>query len=364
MGRDIHRHYFPQCLDVPRVFTILVVGLCLFQFLAHIAAQILVRHFHLPCGRVFKTESAFDDFMLYSILAHAELPCNVGYIYAAVLEHAHHNSVLDVFGVRLAFLFHDTAFHHVCLVVGLDHTALAVSLLLVHFQREHVGIVHVIAQPCQLVVLGEVAVGADKGIVCLVEFVNQWLQSCIALVLCLVLHHIGQCAFDGCIGVETLLLGVSLYLLVVHFKRIVAAHTCRNEFAVFQVHLAKFLAVCRCVAHINRLVALCGLCATALFLRKRFNEVGQHLALVFAAYRVESLACWSERVALLKGKAHFSCHVVGMLDEILVVVHGELLGLACARLLIFGCALTADVAHVNGLCRLLTVHALADYDDV
>ena len=259
--------------------------------------------------------------MLYFRLAHVELTCNVGYIYATVLEHAHHNSVLDVFGVRLAFLFHDTAFHNVCLVVGLEHTALAVSLLLVHFQGEHVGIVHIIAQPCQLVVLGEVAVGADKGIVCLVEFVYQWLQSCIALVLCLVFHHIGQCAFYGCIGIETLLLGVSLYLVAVHFKRIVAAHTCRNELAVFQVHLAKFLAVCRSIVHINRLVALCGLHTAAFFFLERLHEVRQHLALVLAAYRVESLARWSERVALLKGKTHFSCHVVGVLDEILVVVH-------------------------------------------
>ena len=244
MGRDIHRHYFLQCLDVSCVLTILVVGLCLFQFLAHIAAQILVRHFHLPCGRVFKTESAFDDFMPYDILAHAELPCNVGYIYASVLEHAHHNSVLDVFGVWFAFLFHDTTFHHVCLVVGLDHTAFAVSLLLIGLQREHIWIVHIIAQPCQLVVLVEMAVGTHKVIVCLVEFRNQRFQPSIVLVLCLILHHVRQCGLDGCIGIETLLLGVSFYLLVVHFKRIVTAQTCVDEFTVFHVHLAKFLAVC------------------------------------------------------------------------------------------------------------------------
>ena len=102
----------------------------------------------------------------------------------------------------------------------------------------------------------------------------------------------------------------------------------------------------------------------AIFFSERFNEINQHLALVFAAYRVESLARRSECITFLKGKAHFTGHVVWVLDEILVVVHGELFGLACARFFIFGRALTADAAHVNGLCRLLTIHSLADNDDV
>ena len=56
--------------------------------------------------------------------------------------------------------------------------------------------------------------------------------------------------------------------------------------------------------------------------------------------------------------------MVGVLDEILVVVHGVLASLACARLLVLCRAFAADGAHVNGLCRLLTVHTLADNDDV
>ena len=87
------------------------------------------------------------------------------------------------------------------------------------------------------------AVGIDKGIVCLVEFGNQWFQSCVTLVLCLVLHNFGQCTFDGSISSETLLLGVSLYLLVVHFKRIVTAKAGQNNLAVFHIHFTKFLAV-------------------------------------------------------------------------------------------------------------------------
>ena len=134
MGRNVHRYNSPQRLDVPRVLAILVIGFCLAHFLAHIAAQILVRHFHLPCGRVFKAKSAVDDFALYCLLALAKLLCNVGNINASVLEHAHHNAVFHVLGVRLAFLFHDTVFHHVGLAVGLDNTALAVSLLLVGLQ--------------------------------------------------------------------------------------------------------------------------------------------------------------------------------------------------------------------------------------
>ncbi len=134
MGRDIHRHYFLQCLDILAVLAILIVGFGLLQLLTHIAAQILVRNFHLSCRRIFKAESAVNDFTLHFRLTLSELACNVRNIYASVLEHAHHNTVFHVFGVRLAFLFYDTAFHHICLVVGLDNSALAVSLLLVHLQ--------------------------------------------------------------------------------------------------------------------------------------------------------------------------------------------------------------------------------------
>ena len=112
------------------------------------------------------------------------------------------------------------------------------------------------------------AVGVHKVVECLVEFRNQWFQPGIVFVLGLVLHHVCQCALDGSVGIETFLFGVSLYLLVIHFKRTVPTSVCNDEFAVFHVQFANFLAVCRCVAHIRGLCALGGCHAAACLLGK------------------------------------------------------------------------------------------------
>ena len=214
------------------------------------------------------------------------------------------------------------------------------------------------------------AVLSHKVIKCLVEFRNQRFQPGIVLVLGLVLHHVCQCFLDGGVVLETLRFRVPLYLLFlktlakvvfrhVSFRLVRLRHLRLHghglavlgnaDVAVAVNHHAAFLHV---MAELLVDVGGCSLLfghRARLLCHERSHKLLQHLALVLAACRVESLARGAVLVALLETEAHLSSHVVGVLDEILVVVHRVLASLACARLLVLSRAFAADGAHVNGL---------------
>ena len=127
VGRDCHWHNFLQCLDVAVKFAVLVVLLCLTEFLTHIATQILIRHFHLSCSRVFKAVTALDDFCLYFGFTLSELFCDVWNIYTTKLEDTCYNTVLDIGRHWLRLLFNNTLAEYIGLTELLHLVTLCIG---------------------------------------------------------------------------------------------------------------------------------------------------------------------------------------------------------------------------------------------
>ena len=157
---------------------------------------------------------------------------------------------------------------------------------------------------------------------------------------------------DCAVCLKALNLCVSLYLVGIDFKRLCCTDSIDVQLSVLDKHLANLLAG-HCINYIftvGRLVAelLCG---------ERLHELCQHLFLLLILFRIQALACRTERVAFLKCKVHFTCHILGVLHEIAVVVHRELfdngsflaLYLACLACFILRHTLTCNGAHINGI---------------
>ena len=367
MSRDSHRHNLLQCLDVAVKFAVLVVLLCLTEFLTHIAAQILIRHLHLSCGRVFKAVTAFDDFSLYLGYALSELFCDVWNINTTKLEDTCDDAVLYVGRHWLCLLFNDTLAEYISLAELLHLVTLCIGRLLKLFKGEHVCIVHIVAEERNSSILVEMSVGGYKVIVSPVQFRKQRLQSLVVLVVDLVFKHFCKCFLDCVVCLEALNLCVPLYLVGIDFERLCSTDGVDVQLTVLDKHFANLLAG-HCINHVCTVCLL----VAELLCCERLHELCQHLFLLLILFRIQALACRTECVAFLKGKVHFTCHILGVLNEIAVVVHRELLDngsflalyLACLACFILRHTFACNSAHVNGIGRLLAVHTLANDNDV
>ena len=218
VGRNCHWNNLLQRLDVAVKFAVLVVLLCLTELLTNIATQILVRHFNLSCGRVFKTETALDDFRLYFGFTLPELFRDVWNINAAILKDACYNAILDVTWCRLFLFLNNATFHHIGFTECLFNASFAVSNLLIILNRCYICIVHIVAEECNSSILVEMSVSRYKIVIRFVEFGKKRLQSIVVIVGDLVSENSRKGFLNCAVRFKALNLCMSLYLVGIDFK--------------------------------------------------------------------------------------------------------------------------------------------------
>ena len=287
------------------------------EFLTHIATQILIRHFHLSCDGVFKSVTFLDYFRLYFGFTLSELFCNVWNINATILKDTCYNAILDVGWCRLFLFLNDTSAEHIGFPEMLYLVALCIACFLILFKSEHVCIVHIVAEERNSGVLVEMSVCDHKIIISLVEFGKQRLQPLVSLVLCLIFKNFSKCFLDCAVCLKALNLCVPLNLVSIHFERFSTLKCVCVKFVVFHKQFTQLFAL-------HRFCKSCGIIGcpfTKLLSSERLHELCQHLFLLLILFRIQAFTCRTERVAFLKGKVHFTCHILGVLNEILIVVH-------------------------------------------
>ena len=375
VGWDVHWQYLLQCLDIAVIEAVLVVFLRLAELLTHIAAQILIRQLQLLRQRVLKSIAVVDDVSPYFFRRFSELSGNVRNINAPEFEYTCDDTVLDIGWGRLLLLLDNSLAEDVCLAEMPFFPTGNVGGFIVLLKSKHVRVVHVIAEECNGGILVEMSVCGYKIIVCLIEPFKQRPQATVTLVVDLIVEKIGKSFLDGRISIETLDFRMSLDLVAVHLERIIASDVGNDELAVIDIHFTYLPAVRRLVLYKtavswsgNGLVRIfCPLLAG-----ETVDKIRQHLLLVFVSCREKSFGCRSECVAFLEAETHHTGHILGVFDEIAVVIHGQLLDnrnvlplyLACLAGFVLHRAFTRNGAHINGVWSLTTVHPLSDDDDV
>ena len=190
MCRNVHRDNTLQSLDVGIVASALVIVQSLAEFLTHISTLVLVGNLNLTGDRILEAKTAIDNLVLHFVFRLAQSIGNILHVNTSVLVHAGNDGILHVMRLRLLGLLNHTLAEDVTLAEMLGMAAFLVAHVLVCFKREHIRIVNIPAEECQLCILVEVAVGSYKVIVCLVELIKQRFQSLVALILRLVCKHI------------------------------------------------------------------------------------------------------------------------------------------------------------------------------
>ena len=175
MGRNIHRHYLLQSLDVSVIHSVFVVLLCLTEFLTYIAAQIQIRHFNLSGSRIFKTVTTLDDFLFYLFGTLVKMLCNVWNINATILKDTCYNTILDVGWCRLFLFLNNTSAEYIGFSEMLYLVALCIACFLILFKCEYICIVHIVAEERNSGILVEMSVSSHKIVIRFVEVIEQCL---------------------------------------------------------------------------------------------------------------------------------------------------------------------------------------------
>ena len=369
MGGDVHWDYSLQSLDVRSVCAgrALVGFLRLTQFFAHIAAEVFIRHLHLPGHRVFKAQTAAYNLTFDSFGRFAQLLCKIFGINAAKLVDAGNYTVLDILGRRFALLVNHTAAENISLAVCNFLCTVLQTFLLDSFKCGDARIVYVIvAQPCNVLVAVEVAVMLHKLVVCRIETVKQWLESCIVIVLGLILQNVCKRALNLVVVIEDLCLCMSFDFVGVDAERNGATHAGNAEFSVAVKYHTAFLNTLAegfIDAHGLIFSSFNALLTRPIFFGKTFDPCGHTSCLVGSTSGKQTHRGRSVAVSLLKTEKHLAAHVFRVLNEIAVNQQGQVFGFAVVVCVCYDLGGHYG-AHVNGMGTAATVHALADNDDV
>ena len=214
---------------------------------------------------------------------------NPGNINPAMNVDAGNDAVFHVVRLWCLLFIHDALAEDVGLAKLLYAlTGLYVASLAEFLQSKDIRKVHVVLQEGDRGVLMQVPVCLYKIVVGFVQGFQPRLQSCIILVVGLILQQVGKGFLDALIGFKALYLAMTLNLVGVNVQGN-SLSTLGNTKVAFLVynHAALFHALAKLFIHIvcHRACRISGGYCSPILAAKRLRPSLQHVCLVLAFYR-------------------------------------------------------------------------------